>query len=334
MSKGPKVSIADRQAWLEAYESGARIDIVAKEAGRTERTVKDHIDKARQERAVAQAEREQLKEALGAHQQDLLSLIQRLRDAVYAPPLQLTPDIRPRCPEAFLGLENVISHPMNTGPRLPDEVAEILPETRSETGPIRAIRVETENADPVSLTLMEEDSLLWSSLKQHLGKADPMWRLLRDWKKTLLDGLIAQAATNREYGKLVEDLLDAQVSEGLQTGRLITPELVVFVRMEVTRRALGQQPIDVESSVRVTETHLDHRASGAVLAQGLSDKEGARSALEKLVESLWREKGSREVAGTHIRLRSQVEKVRKSLAEYLLIHHIRGRCRLCRKLSG
>ena len=334
MPKGPKVSILDRQVWLEAYESGTRIDTLAKEAGRTERTVKDHIDKARQERAFAQAEREQLKEALGAHQQDLLSLVQRLQDTVYTPPLQLASDIRPRYPEAFLGLEGVVSHPIHTGPRLPDEFAETLPEPRPETGPIRAIRIEAENAKPQSLKLVEEDSLLWSSLKQHLGKAEPVWRLLRDWEKLFLDGLITQASLNRECQRSLEDLLDTVVSEGLQDGRLITFELVVFVRMEATRRALGQQPIGVESTVRITETQLDDRASGAVLAQGLLDQEGARAALEILVEKLWRKKESKEAAEAHRRLRRQVEKVRRPLIEYLLIHHIRGRCRLCRKLSG
>ena len=106
-SKGPKISVTERRTWLESYENGARIDTLAKDVGRAERTVKDHIDKARRERVVDRAEREQLKEALGAHQQDLLGLVQRLRDTVYTPPLQLASGIRPEYPEAFLGLESV-----------------------------------------------------------------------------------------------------------------------------------------------------------------------------------------------------------------------------------
>ena len=334
MPRGSKISIADRHAWLEAYESGKRLDAIAREAGKTVRTINNHIDRARQERTVAQAEREQLKEALGAHQQDLLTMVQRLRDTVYVPPLQLTAEIHPTYPEAFLGLGINVPHRLFIGPRLPNEITETLPVTRPDRGLLRTIMVEIENDGPQAVTLVEEDSILWSSLKQHLGQTDPVWRLLRDWKKALLSGLVTQVALNMECRRQLEVELALEVSDGLRTSPAITPELVVLVRMEVTRRALGHKPTKIESSVRATESHLDHRVSGVILAQGLSDKEGAINALEGLVEDLWRKRESRDAAEAHRRLRSQVEKVRRPLTEYLFIHHIRGRCRLCRKLSG
>jgi hypothetical protein len=116
--------------------------------------------------------------------------------------------------------------------------------------------------------------------------------------------------------------------------RRLAPEFVAFAGMEATRRALGQPPIEVSDSVHTTEFRLDDSHSGAILAQGVSQPEKYKVQLGALLEGVWQENEAWAAASAYREVRGLANSVRRSLDEYLLLHHIRGRCRLCRKLSG
>jgi len=79
MPRGTKIAPALRREWFDAYERGARIDQLAKLAGRTERTVRDHIERASQEREAREARGGLLRNAVQGHLADLLGVAQRLR---------------------------------------------------------------------------------------------------------------------------------------------------------------------------------------------------------------------------------------------------------------
>lgn len=85
MPRGPKISPATRRNWLEAYERGERIDKIARDAGRTERTVNEHVQLARQEREEREVRGWLLRDAYQKHFDDLLGLAEELREASKKP---------------------------------------------------------------------------------------------------------------------------------------------------------------------------------------------------------------------------------------------------------
>ena len=54
MPRGTRILPAERRDWLDKYERGDRIDMIAREAGRTNRTVQSHLSRERRERGHQQ----------------------------------------------------------------------------------------------------------------------------------------------------------------------------------------------------------------------------------------------------------------------------------------
>ena len=81
MPRGSRIAPAQRRSWLEAYEWGDRIDKIAREAGRTERTVQTHIARARQEKQQQEVTSGLLREAYQRHFSQLLDLVKQLAQA-------------------------------------------------------------------------------------------------------------------------------------------------------------------------------------------------------------------------------------------------------------
>jgi len=82
MARGSKVPLTAAKEWLEQFEHGARIDTLARTAGRTERTVKAHIDRARSDRDQHAVHLTLLAEAGRSHAADLRWALQYLRTQV------------------------------------------------------------------------------------------------------------------------------------------------------------------------------------------------------------------------------------------------------------
>lgn len=85
MPKKAKIAPAVRREWLVDYERGKRIDAIAREAGRTERTVKDQVERARQELERQQVRAGLLRDAYQKHFEDLMGLAEQLRQAAETP---------------------------------------------------------------------------------------------------------------------------------------------------------------------------------------------------------------------------------------------------------
>ena len=79
MPIGPRISPAEAKEWLRAWERGERIDTLARKAGRTERTVKEHIRRARLEEDHKEVRVELLKDAYLRHYADLIDVAEKLR---------------------------------------------------------------------------------------------------------------------------------------------------------------------------------------------------------------------------------------------------------------
>ena len=85
MPKGGKISPDQRRIWLEQYEMGKTIASIAKKAGRTERTVIDHLERARRERQHQQVQADLLRESYRDHYRHLLLLTERLAERCQTP---------------------------------------------------------------------------------------------------------------------------------------------------------------------------------------------------------------------------------------------------------
>ena len=85
MPRGGIISPSLRQEWLNEHDRGKRIDQLAKEAGRTPRTVKDQIARARHERDAHEVRIGLLREAYQRHHQDLLDAAEQIRKRAQTP---------------------------------------------------------------------------------------------------------------------------------------------------------------------------------------------------------------------------------------------------------
>lgn len=95
MPRESRVSEADRREWLAAWERGARIDKIAKEARRNERTVSAQVERARQEREQHEVHAGLLKDAYKKHYIELLGVVEEIKRAAERPvPGSLSPDRR------------------------------------------------------------------------------------------------------------------------------------------------------------------------------------------------------------------------------------------------
>jgi len=78
MPKMARVAPTTRREWLDSYERGRAIDAIARDAGRTERTVKRQLAIERQERDRERVRVDLLREAYQGHFDDLLGLVKEL----------------------------------------------------------------------------------------------------------------------------------------------------------------------------------------------------------------------------------------------------------------
>ena len=315
------------------WEGGQRIDQIAKGDRRNPRTITAHIERARQERAFEVAQQQQLQEALGAHQRDMLTLIERVHDAVFVPELKLDSDTLSFSSEAIIGLPDLMQERIvGVGPQMDDAILRQLGnEAKSQ-----AVSVTTdESGQPESVRFSEEYSTLWGALRQHLGNKDSLWRDLSVWRRDLLIELQSWAVLNRYVRGKAEEVfgLPVLLKSSPNQARLTHP-LVPFVRIEAIRRASGMPATNVTEHIRQTGGRLEYPESSVTLAEGLEDAEKGLEYLVDLVDGIANSTKTVQVGFIHLALKQTASKVRQTLSEYLLLHHIRGTCNLCKKLGG
>ena len=338
MPRKSNIPPAQRREWLERWERGERKDDIAKKDRRNPRTVADHIERARLERDLEQARQEQLRDALQAHQQDMLGLIAHLIAAIQVPALEFWPG------RADFGLESLLEpsewmqeRQIGMGPSVQPRGLEgrypIL-QALGEHGEASSVTVIRDEGGPQSVKLTVEDSLLWSALRQHLGNKDSLWRDLGDWRQALLAELQARAALNRTIlGKIDKDFTVGVLLRAAPQEPHLTQAAPYFIRIELTRRALGKPTSDVAKRVWFEYGGLrDSEGIHDILAGNVT--EATKEQLLILIDALTSSDEARQAAQAHRNLEVRAKKARTVLDEYRLLHHIRGWCSLCKKLGG
>jgi len=315
MPKKSKISPAQRRDWLNRHENGERRDVIAKKDKVNPRTVTAQVERARLERAFDAAQQDQLAEALRKHQDDMLDLLNRMKIGITVP---------------SLATEFAFERPIHS---LDKEVR--LPLEGGESNAITVILHGGSPGIPPYITLLEEDSHLWRALKEHLGNKNSLWRNITDWRGVLLKELQAR----EDLTNIIKNKIDVKYhvpilmqSKGKKP--YFTPYAIYLIQAEAVSRSLGEPPSDFPSRLRVRDGSLEDPINSSSLTQWVLKPEKVKNALEEIVEGLVNSDEAKLAAKIHNELIACTRKAHEELDDYLLLHHIPGRCRLCKKLGG
>ena len=335
-----KIPPAERREWLRRHEEGGTFVSIAREARRNPRTVTAHIEKARLERDFESAQSGQLREALRSHQQDMQELLRGLQQCIHVPDHRV--DFSPGCglenlvePEQFHNYSEAGIGPLWTAPRGSQDRYPMT-SIRSSKNP-HAITMTRDLDGPKEVKITEEGTRLWRALKEHIGR-DPLWRHLSDWKSSLLRELLARADLNRATLKEAEEQFELKVVLNSPVDPKephLTHSFVPWLRTQVTRRALGE-PVNISEQIQPTQSRRGDLVlhDGTEIVRRIEYNQNDMVQLLKTFEAVVDIEETKTAAKTYKDLLDSTQRVQDAVEEHLLIHHIPGRCRLCKKLGG
>ena len=332
MPKRPKISLETRRKWLKRYEDGEWYEDIARNDKVNPRTVREGVEKARLERDFEAAQREQLREALRDHQEDLLALVKRIQQTAQVMPLVLSGWEYGR----DSGLE-ALEPPPKAEEEL--DVPIFLEGVRARTERLAQSNppaiVKRDINGPREVVLTEEDTLVWRALKEHIGIKDSLWRHLAEWRNALLAEAHARAALNQIIMKKAEKpFTERALLPYMAKDSRLPPWLVSFIRDHVTRRALGNAVTDMADRLTVETGHVTGAAPSMILSERLHIVDNVKANMGGLVDAMVKGQEARHAADTYRNLEARSKKVKDDTEGYLLLHHIPGRCNLCKKLGG
>ena len=322
MPRSSKIASGERRNWLERAEGGEPVPQIAKEVRRDVRTVREHISKAGLERDFEAALRDQLREALQAHQRDMLGLLDEFRRSVYVPSLEFNNVVG-----VDFGLEDL----WESSELDQNRVTSL--DARSAASKAAVVVTRDENG-PLEILLTAEGSRLWRAIKEHIGK-DSLWRHLADWRKALLEELWRRAELNRALRTEAEQVFGLVV--GWRPGSSepwLAPGSVWWMRARLTKLTLGNYVPDLDGEVRETSGGGLEARSGQWIADNLEDTQTAKAQLQETLEKMTNRAEVGSAAQSYSNLQIRTARVHDALDEFLLIHHLPGRCSLCKKLGG
>ncbi len=312
MPKKFNISSAQRKDWLDRYERGEAQDAIAAAEKVNPRTVKVQIDRARIERSFEAAQQGQLGVALRKHQDDMLDLLKCTRMGIEVPSLDID-----------FGFGEPVDSP-----------------DREVTFPLEAVEgyavtVIIRGGQPVGIRQAEEESRLWRALKQHLGNKNNLWHNITEWQRVLLKELQARAVLSYAIKNKIERKSGVPVlAQSSEQQPRLTPAIIRLTQSEIVKRSLGETPSDFPARLKVSERSLDDPRTASYLTEYVAEPEKVKDALSEIIRVLVDSAEARSMARVHRELIDYTRKTRDELEDYLLLHHIPGRCRLCKKLGG
>ncbi len=312
MPKKLKIPPTQRQDWLTRHERGERQDAIAAADKVNPRTVRVQIERARIERAFEAAQQEQLGVALRKHQDDMLDLLKHARMGIEVPSLDID-----------FGFGEPVDSP---------DREFTLPLEPSEGYTVTVI---IHSGQPVGIRQAEEESRLWRPLKQHLGNKNPLWHHIADWQRALLKEVQARATLCHVIKKRIEVTCGLPVLvQSKEQQPHLTSAIIRLTQTEVANRSLGEPPSDFPARLQASGGSLNDTRTASYLTEYVAEPEKVKDALSGIIQGLVDSDEARGMARVHRELIDYTRKTRDELEDYLLLHHIPGRCSLCKKLGG
>ena len=114
----------------------------------------------------------------------------------------------------------------------------------------------------------------------------------------------------------------------------LTPAIIRLTQIEVASRSYGELPSDFPSRLEVRGGSLTDSRNSTYLTEYVAEPEKVKDTLVDIVRTLVDSDETRNLAEVHRDLIDSTRRTRDELEDYLLLHHIPGRCNLCKKLGG
>ncbi len=282
--------------WLEDYENGKSEASIAKDAHLDIKTVKAGISRAIQERRINIVQTEQLRKALGNHQDQLLGAIANIKSALKVPEISVKPALT-------LTL---------------DEVAVIY---SPEKGP--------------AVVLTVENTLIWELLQEHLRR-DKLWKLLIDWKAKLLAHLQAKVALRKKIDELLPKLGYKLAKDGGKTDpnsfiySRRTGDLLYLI---ILYGALGMKGVHEMANNIIVEEGGAVRWEGSKLAETVGKAKEFKAKILDLINNPDAGEEIGRVKTTYEELVIITKKTKDEAEEKSMLGMITGHCRICHKLG-
>ena len=203
---------------------------------------------------------------------------------------------------------------------------------RDNGGSAAAVTVVRDASGPQYIQPSFESSRLGRALKEHISK-DPLWRHLSNWRTALLEEIQRRADLNRAIRKKVEQVFGLRVIlSGDPQEAWLAPGTIWWIRARLTNAALGNYvpPVDEDIKERSLGS-LETRYYGQLLVQNVEE---AQVHLQNTIAAFANHDELKAAAQSFRNLQVITSSARNAIDEYLLIHHIPGRCGLCKKLGG
>jgi hypothetical protein len=293
-----KIPISDCRKWLQEYEGGTSEAAIRKAAKRDINTIKDGIQRAREERRVNIVMTERLREALFKHQDQLLSIITQLHSSLIVPNLDSQPELRSK----FEGASVVDSY-----------------------------------EQPLKVIFNVESTPYWDLLHEHF-KRDKIWKLTDEWKGKLLAHLEAKIALRSKVNCEVPKLQYPIHNKGetpdsncyiyrQNTGDFIY-RLILHRALKVTTGKSGIDHININPEIgKITSS------DGNILARALGSEEDCKKRILGLATATELKSEIEHVIKTYSMLEEVTQKARSEAEEKQLLGMVPGRCRVCKKLG-
>ncbi len=299
-----KISMVTKREWLKSYEKGITQEAISKKNKRDVRTIKKAIEDARRERDSHQVYAEMLKEALHGHQQDLMILLEQLKE--FLKPFLSFKEI----PYKFSEFEYFNIH----GGKV-----------RYETLPQMKV---------LDIKLDIEEQPLWPLLKEHF-KQDPFKKSFDNWERILESLLDELMNLKQKMVKLLKDETDYKVKDTNTKGSFILDSGVDHLFDYYCTHALSLIGLrEMLDNIHVEpKTGQVKYGEGTTLALCQGEEEKCKNSIITALEKLLVTEETKAYFITRQRHKESIEKVKRDVDEIIMARLVPGQCRVCRRLG-
>jgi hypothetical protein len=252
---------------------------------------------ARRERDTQLARSELLRGALRNHQDKMLAIIEGILDTIQLPPAELQ-------------LELPVSLP--------------------------GAQVEYNKTKGLVLVLDVEERLEWELLMEHLGKHDPLWGTLEQWKKATIRHIQARKDLKLKVENVVRSKTGYELVDNPNSPPFIYSYTTIpLLYNTVINIALGTPSrTELEELIKIhTDAGEVRYGPGTILAKAPGEEEQTSMNILAAFDELKKSAESKRITQTYKEVEENIPKLKRAAQEIVMLGVIPGRCRVCRRLG-
>jgi len=294
-----------KKNWLELSESGKSEKWIANQTKCDPRTVKKGIEEARRERNAAIAQIELVKEALRDHKDQLLAVIDDIKSVLVMPP------------------DNIEIRREKDGTLAPI--------------PLSGAAVKPDKSGGLMLLVRAEESVEWELLQEHL-RGDKIWKILKQWKESILAYINAIIDLELAAGRLIKartglQLVD-EIPRSAETGYICPAVVQIFYEVAL-RHSLGiKDGTNIEEHIVASpDGYVRNGPGGTELAYAPNSQEDCKNELLDALRKLYESPEAEQVSISYKEAQELTEKAKRILDEISLLRLVPGSCRVCQRLG-